>query len=312
MAAHLYTHTSALQHDTGSRHPENMRRITRIHEIFRHAPYNHWPQYWDMESGSLNHICLAHSRDYHDWLAHHVPERATRPINPDTLIGPESMIAAHDAVGCVRQAVRDVCQHETKRAFCAVRPPGHHAMPDDSMGFCLFNNIFIGARLIQENYGYQRIGIVDFDVHHGNGTEAMTQGAENILYISSHQWPFYPGTGAPDDQVPGRIVNGTLSEGAKGDDFRALYNDHLLPALDDFQPEILLISAGFDAHERDPLGGLNLTGDDFSWITQQLVRVADKHCDGRIVSVLEGGYDLDGLEDGLCAHLNALQQQETT
>jgi acetoin utilization deacetylase AcuC-like enzyme len=217
------------------------------------------------------------------------------------------MIAAHDAVGCVRQAVRDVCQSGIKRAFCAVRPPGHHAMPDNSMGFCLFNNIFIGARLIQNNYGYQRIAIVDFDVHHGNGTEAMTRLSENILYISSHQWPFYPGTGAPEDQVPGKTVNGTLPEGAGGDDFRTLYTHHLLPAIDEFAPEILLISAGFDAHERDPLGGLNLTSADFSWITHQLVAIADKHCDGRIISVLEGGYDLQGLEDGLCAHLEALQ-----
>jgi acetoin utilization deacetylase AcuC-like enzyme len=200
---------------------------------------------------------------------------------------------------------------QAKTAFCAVRPPGHHAEPGAAMGFCIFNSVAAGAAHAAEIYGAERIAIVDFDVHHGNGTEAITISRPGWLYASTHQYPFYPGTGAAADHGPyGNIVNAPLRQGDGGDDFRLAFEERILPALDRFAPDLLMISAGFDAHRRDPLASLNLDESDFAWVTAALAGIARIHANGRIVSTLEGGYDLGALASSAAAHMRALMATE--
>jgi acetoin utilization deacetylase AcuC-like enzyme len=222
-------------------------------------------------------------------------------------MSPGTDLAILRAAGAVVAAVDAVMGDEDTMAFCAVRPPGHHAEPDHAMGFCLFNSVAVGAAHAQAVYGVQRIAIVDFDVHHGNGTEAMTSSRPEWLYASTHQWPLYPGTGSSRDHGPHRnIVNAPLPQGAGGAEFRDAFRDIVLPALDAFRPELLIVSAGFDAHRRDPLAGLELETEDFGWVTEQLAEIAKRHSKGRIVSSLEGGYDLSALAASAATHVRAL------
>jgi acetoin utilization deacetylase AcuC-like enzyme len=192
------------------------------------------------------------------------------------------------------------------RVFCAVRPPGHHATRDTAMGFCLFNNIAVAALHALDVHALERVAIVDFDVHHGNGTQAIFEHDRRVLFASSHQWPLYPGSGAHNDTGSGNIVNAPLPAGADGTRFRQAWTEELLPAVDAFAPQLLLVSAGFDAHAQDPLAQLKLEAADYAWITRELVRIARRHCAGRIVSTLEGGYDLEALRDSSIAHVGAL------
>jgi acetoin utilization deacetylase AcuC-like enzyme len=191
-------------------------------------------------------------------------------------------------------------------AFCPVRPPGHHAEPHRAMGFCLFSTVAIAARHAQHSHGAERVAIVDWDVHHGNGTQAAFWDDPSVLYVSTHQWPLYPGTGAASETGAGNIVNVPLPAGTDGPAYRAAFTEKVLPAVDAFAPDLILVSAGFDAHYRDPLGELRLEAGDFAWATLELMELADKHCAGRIVSVLEGGYDLEGLAESAAAHVSAL------
>ncbi|MBN8261709.1 MAG: histone deacetylase family protein, partial [Xanthomonadales bacterium] len=193
-----------------------------------------------------------------------------------------------------------------RRAFCAVRPPGHHATSDAAMGFCLFNSIAVAARHAIDAHGLERVAVVDFDVHHGNGTQAIFEHDSRVLYASSHQAPLYPWTGDRSETGAGNIFNATLPPGSDGSLFRRIWGDRLLPAIDDFAPQLLLISAGFDGHRRDPLAQLQLDAADFGWLTEALVGLAERHCQGRLVSALEGGYDLDALAESSVAHLRAL------
>jgi acetoin utilization deacetylase AcuC-like enzyme len=204
-------------------------------------------------------------------------------------------------------AIDLVMNREAGAAFVAVRPPGHHAEPDRAMGFCLFNNVAVAAYHARRRWGLARIAVADFDVHHGNGTQASFWDDPALLFVSSHQSPCYPGTGASSERgIDGNIVNAPLSPGTGGEGFRRVWRDTLLPALDAFAPELLIISAGFDAHARDPLASLQLETDDFGWVTRELVAVADRHAGGRIVSLLEGGYDLEALAQSAEAHVRAL------
>ena len=234
------------------------------------------------------------------------PVHGTLQLDPDTAMNEASPEAAQRAAGAVCAAIDAVLHGECDRAFCAVRPPGHHATADTAMGFCLFNSIAVGAAHAIENHGLQRVAIVDFDVHHGNGTQDIFAHDGRVMYVSTHQRNIYPGTGLPWERGVGNVLNLPLPEGSGGDVFRAAYVQSLLPELDAFRPQLVLISAGFDAHRLDPLAGLNLDADDYAWITRELVALAQRHAHGRVVSTLEGGYSLSALRDCSLAHVRAL------
>jgi acetoin utilization deacetylase AcuC-like enzyme len=301
----IYTHSAGLGHDTGPVHPERQDRLRVLMDIFSASPFNTIKQIEALKA-RREWIARAHDEAYITAIHDSAPGSGSIMLDSDTVMSPGTLEAALRAAGAPCQAVEDIASGKTQRAFCAMRPPGHHAEPNLPMGFCIFNNIFIGARHAQEACGFKKIAIVDFDVHHGNGTETMTRRAEDIFFISSHQAPLWPGTGDPRDNVDGQIMNVTLNAGDGGDAFRKLYEREVFPALNDFKPDLLMISAGFDAHRDDPLAGLNLVEDDYTWVTTELVKIADRHAKGRVVSVLEGGYNLDALKSSAAAHLNAM------
>ena len=251
-------------------------------------------------------LATAHLDTYIDEIRNAVPAAGIVQIEADTYISPDSFIVARHAVGAACLAVGEVMAGQAANAFLAIRPPGHHAEADRCMGFCLFNNAVIAAGHAQRHHGASRVAIVDWDVHHGNGTQALVWYDATILYCSTHQMPLYPGTGAPSETGVGNIVNAPLSPGDGGSEFRAAFDGRILPAVDAFAPDLIVISAGFDAHARDPLAELNLTEDDFAWATTAVMALARRHCGGRIVSLLEGGYDLTGLADSVAAHVAAL------
>ena len=300
----LYIPPEGLKHQTGPHHPECPERLEAILSLLDKAPFHALPRIAPDEA-PLKFIKRAHDPRYLDRLEESIPDHGQAYLDNDTVISPGSWTAALTAAGAVCQAVDDIIAGKTKRAFCAARPPGHHAFPDHAEGFCLFNNIFIGALHAQAN-GLKKIAIVDFDVHHGNGSDAMTRTHENVFYASTHQWPLYPGTGLPEDNIAGRVLNIPLSAGDGSLRFREIYEQQILPAVRSFQPDLLMISAGFDAHKDDPLAQINLETADFGWTTHELVKIANECCGGKIVSVLEGGYNLAALSDGVGAHLKNL------
>ena len=301
----IYTNPAGLKHDTGPGHPESPARLEAVLSLFGQAPFDVVPLLKCREM-ELSPLLYAHSRNYIDSIAEMTPDEGYRYLDADVIMSPDTWEAAVTAANTLCRAVDDVMAGDCDRAFCAVRPPGHHAMPDQAMGFCFFGNVFIGARHAQEKYGIKRIAIIDFDVHHGNGTDAMTRGAEGIFFISSHQSPFYPGTGDPRDDQTGKILNIPLGAGAGSKEFRSVYEAQVFPALEEFRPELMMISAGFDAHHDDPLASLNLDEHDYLWVTEKLAALAEKYCGGRIISTLEGGYDLKALQASVAAHLQGL------
>ena len=300
----LYIPREGLEHQTGTGHPECPERLEAILSLLEKAPYIALPRV-NPDEASLKFIRRAHDERYIERLEEAIPDRGQAYLDNDTVISPGSWTAALTAAGGVCQAVDDIINTKTTRAFCAARPPGHHAFPDHAEGFCLFNNIFVGALHAQAK-GLRKIAIVDFDVHHGNGSDAMARIHENVFYASTHQWPLYPGTGLPEDNIPGRIMNVPMSAGDGSIRFREIYEHQILPAVRSFCPDLLMISAGFDAHKDDPLAQINLETSDFGWITAELVKIAHECCGGKIVSVLEGGYNLAALSNSAAAHLNAL------
>jgi acetoin utilization deacetylase AcuC-like enzyme len=227
-------------------------------------------------------------------------------LDPDTMLSPASAEAALRAAGAGVAAVDAVLAGEVPRAFCAVRPPGHHATGESAMGFCLFNGIAVAAAHALAAHGLARVAIADFDVHHGNGTQAIFAAEPRVLFLSSQQLPLYPGSGHPDERGAGNLHNAALAPGSGGTEFRAAWRERLLPALEAFAPQLLLVSAGFDGHHRDPLAQLQLEAADYAWLTAELVAAAGRHCGGRVVSVLEGGYDLHALAECSVAHVAAL------
>jgi acetoin utilization deacetylase AcuC-like enzyme len=254
---------------------------------------------------SLEAILAVHP--YADGLMGAIPQAGIGHIDADTVISPGSGEAALRAVGAVIRAVDLVASGAARNAFCAVRPPGHHAEPDAPMGFCLFNNAAIGALHARAHHGARRVAVVDFDVHHGNGTQAIAYDDPDFFYASTHQFPLYPGTGAAKERgVAQNIVNCPLAAGSGGQAFRAAMSEEILPRLEAFAPDFLFISAGFDAHEADPLASLRFRPEDFGWATTALCGLAEKTAKGHLVSVLEGGYDLDALAASAAAHLRAL------
>ena len=302
----IFTHADCLAHDTGPGHPERTARLTRVLELLNEEDFTPLVRH-DAPEATRAQLEYVHAPDYVDRVFAAVPETGYAALDADTVVSPGSGRAALRAAGAVCAAVDAVCGGPDTRAFCPVRPPGHHAERGAAMGFCLFNNIAIGAQHGRHAHGLARVAIVDFDVHHGNGTAAAFHDDPGLFYASVHQMPLYPGTGAPDDTgVAGNIVNMPLAPGTGGPELRRAFDDIILPALDRFKPELMLVSAGFDGHRDDPLAQLNLMAEDYGWASRQLVDLATRHCHGRLVSVLEGGYNLDALADSVAAHLRAL------
>lgn len=314
MTTTLYTHPSSLRHETG--HLERPERIEALNELFATAPFAGYPRQ-TAKSATEEQLGRAHPLHYIQAIEDAVPEEGGVMLDGgDTVVTPGSWSAAIHAAGAVCQGVDDVLAGVTENAFCAVRPPGHHAEPTRAMGFCLFNNIFIGARHAQDAHGVRKIAIIDFDVHHGNGTDAMTRQHHHekhgeILYISTHQFPLFPMSGDPEDNEE-FVKNWILREGDGSSAFRTLYEQKVLPAIDRFKPELLMLSAGFDAHARDPYAGLTLTEEDFGWVSRELKQMAASHAGGKVVSVLEGGYHLEALKNSVAAHLHGLAGTENT
>ena len=305
MTTLLYTHESCIAHDPGPHHPEQPARLRAVLEALDE------PAFEGLERRQAPRAEIACIERVHD-AAYVMRTLAAEPsdgrvhLDPDTVMSSGSGDAALRAAGALCAAVDAVVAAEAKNAFCAVRPPGHHAERDRAMGFCLFNNVAIGARHAQAAHGLARVAVVDFDVHHGNGTQHMFEADGDLFFASTHQFPFYPGSGAAGETGVGNIVNVELAAGAGGVEFRAAMSDRILPALREFGPDMLLISAGFDAHEADPLAALNFLEADFEWATAELAAVADECCAGRLVSTLEGGYDLAALGRSAAAHVRAL------
>jgi len=302
----LLHHTSYLDHLTPSGHPERPDRIRAIDRILEHE--NFQPLERDVAPmGSVSDIARVHPMAYVDQLHVLSPEEGLARVDADTTMSPGTWEAALRGVGGACRAVDEVVAKKVSNAFSASRPPGHHAERDRAMGFCFFNNAAVAARYAQHVHGMDRVAIIDFDVHHGNGTQDIFWADPTVMYCSTHQMPLYPGSGAADETGEANtIVNVPLPPGANGTVFKEAMEVAIVPRLESFSPDLVIISAGFDAHHRDPLGGLNFTEGDFAWATRQLMNVADRCSDGRLVSVLEGGYDLEGLARSTAAHVMTL------
>jgi len=305
MATAYFTHPVCIKHDPGPGHPESPARLIAVNEAL--AEFDGLLRA-EAPEATIAQLERVHGSAYINSVLAAVPDEGYRSLDPDTALSPASGEAALRAAGGVCAAVDLVAKGKAGNAFCAMRPPGHHAEANQAMGFCLFNNVAIGALHAQAVHGLKRVAVVDFDVHHGNGTQHSFENDASLFYASSHQWPAYPGSGAATETGVGNIVNVPLSPRAGSSDFRAAYRHAILPRLRDFAPDFLLISAGFDAHERDPLAQLNVTTEDFAWLSRALAELAAGVCGGRLVSTLEGGYDLPALAASAAAHVTALME----
>jgi acetoin utilization deacetylase AcuC-like enzyme len=308
MTTLYYHHPDFLLHDTSAGHPESPMRLKSIEQAlstpaFKNLTRISAPLHQNVESL----LRLIHQQPMIDRvLKQKVAADDYFPLDYDTILSAGSARAALLAVSAACDAVDKICTKQAKNAFCAVRPPGHHATPVQSMGFCLFNNIAIAAEYARQHHHLKKVAIVDFDVHHGNGTQAAFEHNRQVFYASSHEMPHYPGTGRPQDKGVGNIVNVPLQSGETGESVRKKYSTIILPALRTFKPELLLISAGFDAHKDDPLGSIQLVEEDYRWLTEELLAVANQQCEGKVVSLLEGGYNLKALAASVAAHVNVL------
>ncbi|MGC2412360.1 MAG: histone deacetylase family protein [Stellaceae bacterium] len=305
MTTLLYTHPACLEHDPGSYHPESPARLRAVLEALDGPGFARLERR-EAPEAALDDIARVHPRGFIERMLAAVPREGHAGIDADTILSPQSGHAALRAAGAVVAAVDAVVAGEADNAFCAVRPPGHHAEPLRAMGFCLFNNVAIGALRARAAHGLARVAVIDFDVHHGNGTQARFAEDPSLFYASTHQFPLYPGTGRASETGVGNIVNVPLPPMAGSRQFREGVSREILPALDSFRPEMVLISAGFDAHKNDPLAQLLLDESDYTWVTEQLLEIARRHAGGRVVSTLEGGYDLAALGASTAAHVSAL------
>lgn len=307
MTIALYTHTDMLDHRPGDWHPESPERLRAVTDALsdasdldlevREAPL--------VEEADLR---LVHPQAYVDRILGLRPGEGVLELDGDTYVSSGSLTAARRAAGAVVSAVRDVAAGQAERAFCAVRPPGHHAEPATPMGFCIFSSVAVAAKAAQAA-GLRKVAVVDFDIHHGNGTQAAFSGHEGLFLASIQQWPMWPGTGHPSETVTPNIANAVVPPGAPAADWRRTF-DSLLERVDAFAPDLILVSAGFDAHRRDPIGeaGQNLEEADYAWATRAIASVANRHAKGRVVSSLEGGYDLQALGQSSLAHVRALSE----
>jgi acetoin utilization deacetylase AcuC-like enzyme len=302
LATVILTHSSCLAHDPGPGHPECPERLQAVLTALERGAFTGIPRIAAPQA-SVEQLVRVHDRGLIESIFAASPETGRIRVDPDTAMSPASLDAALRAAGAACEAVDAVMGGRARRAFCAVRPPGHHATRAQAMGFCLFNSIAVAAAHAIAIHDLMRIAVVDFDVHHGNGTQDIFWDEPRVMFASSHQSPLYPGSGNPGERGTTRnIHNVPLAPGSDSLDFRAVWEETLLPAIDRFEPELILVSAGFDAHRLDPLANLNLEADDYGWVTAELVALAERHAHGRLVSCLEGGYSLTALRESTDAH----------
>ena len=307
MVTRLYSHPLFLEHLTPPGHPERPDRLRAIAQVLADERFEDLDRHEPNMAGR-EHLTLAHPESYVDKVMAAIPDEGIVRVDADTSVSPKSGEAALLGVGAAVAAVDDVFAKRADNVFVASRPPGHHAEKVTAMGFCLFNNAAIAARHAQKTHGAERVAIVDWDVHHGNGTQDIFWDDPTVLYCSTHQMPLYPGTGAKDETGAGNIVNAPLSPGAGRDAFRDAFRDKVMRSIIDFHPDLIIISAGFDAHHRDPLAEINLDEADFDWATAEMMELANRLCEDRLVSLLEGGYDLRGLSSSVAAHVGRLMR----
>jgi acetoin utilization deacetylase AcuC-like enzyme len=306
MSTLLLSHPACLNHLTPAGHPERPDRLRAIDQALENEKFQSLARV-EAPLGPLDVIALCHPMDYVEAIRDASPAEGLVRLDADTSMSPGSFEAALRAVGGAKLAVDEVMTGKAVNAFVATRPPGHHTETARPMGFCLFNNAAIAARYAQKTHGVERAAVVDFDVHHGNGSQDIFWSDKSVMYCSTHEMPLYPGTGAVGERGEfNTIVNAPLSAGDGGDAFREAFETAILPRLREFKPDLFIISAGFDAHTRDPLANLNLVEADFSWVTKKLMEIADTSAKGRVVSLLEGGYDLQALSRSVAAHVSAL------
>ena len=305
MKTGLITSNTYQNHNTGEGHPEKIDRVTAVIDNFKKIDNKEliWKKPTKFDQSFLINT---HSSEYIDLVSKSFPENGLAFLDGDTVVSPGSKEATKDAVGSIITAIDGVQQKEFKNAFCAVRPPGHHAEKDKAMGFCIYNNVAVGANYLIEKYKYNKVAIIDFDVHHGNGTQDIFYDNEKVLYISTHQYPYYPGSGSEKETGKfNNILNIPLEAGTSAEQYLNAY-ENVLKKLKEFKPEFLLFSAGFDAHIDDPLAQLRLSSEDFYHITKRTLEVSKSICNGNVVSILEGGYDLRALQDSTKRHVDAL------
>jgi acetoin utilization deacetylase AcuC-like enzyme len=305
MKTGLITSSTYQNHNTGDGHPEKIDRVTVVIDNFKKLDNKNlvWKKPTKFDKSLLE---ITHSSDYINFVEKSFPKQGLSFLDSDTIISPGSKDAALDAVGSIITAIDGVQNKEFKNAFCAVRPPGHHAEKNKAMGFCIYNNVAVGAYYLLEKYKLNKVAIIDFDVHHGNGTQDIFYNNEKVLYISTHQFPYYPGSGTEQEKGKyNNIFNIPLSAGTNSDEYLNAY-EFVLKKTKEFKPDFILFSAGFDAHKDDPLAQLNLKSNDFYKLTKRTLELSKSLCDGKIVSILEGGYDLRALQESTEAHVNAL------
>lgn len=309
MTTILYQPAACLNHDTGEDHPEHPMRHRAIQSVLENERFSDLIRA-TAKKADREQLARVHTAEHIDHILNCAPANGIAYLDADTVVSPGSVDAALYAAGAACEAVDDVIHGVARNAFCAIRPPGHHAEANQAMGFCLFNNAAIAAAQARHVHGLTRVAIADFDVHHGNGTQSFCENDPHLFYASSHQYPCWPDTGLESETgIDGNVVNATLAPGSGSEAFRAAWTNLILPKLEAFRPELLIISAGFDAHSSDPQAHLRLLTADFAWITQELVKVANSTCQGKIVSVLEGGYDLHALAASVGVHVHVLMTQ---
>ena len=305
MKTGIITTDSYLNHETGQGHPERADRVSVVIENLKKKKDLIWKK---PEKFDHKYLRSAHDVNYINEVEKSFPEKGLFFLDGDTIVSPGSKKASIDAVASVITAVDCVQRKEFKNVFCAVRPPGHHAEKSKAMGFCIYNNVAIGAHYLLEKYKYNKIAIIDFDVHHGNGTQNIFHDNKKVMYISTHQYPFYPGTGGESEKGKfNNIKNFPLPGGTSSEQYLNAY-EFVLQSLNAFKPEFIFFSAGFDAHQNDPLANFNLRSEDFYQITKRTLEVSKKYCNGNVVSILEGGYDLQALAESSEQHIKALMQ----
>jgi acetoin utilization deacetylase AcuC-like enzyme len=301
----LITSDTYQNHNTGEGHPEKIDRVTVVIDNFKRLDNKNliWEKPTKFDQSFLINT---HSSEYIDLVSKSFPENGLAFLDGDTVVSPGSKDATKDAVGSIITAIDGVQNKDFKNAFCAVRPPGHHAEKDKAMGFCIYNNVAVGANYLIEKYKYNKVAIIDFDVHHGNGTQGIFYNNEKVLYISTHQYPYYPGSGSEKEKGKfNNIFNIPLEAGTTAEEYLNAY-EHVLKKLKEFKPQFLLFSAGFDAHIDDPLAQLRLSAEDFYHLTKRTLEISKSICNGNVVSILEGGYDLKALQDSTKRHVDAL------
>jgi len=299
---YIYQHDDCLQHDPGPQHPESAARVRVILDALKNSRFSNRLQYVEAPLGTRQQVLLAHAPALWQRVQETLPQQGRAALDPDTILSAGSLSAALRGVGAACAGVDALMSGSTPHALCVTRPPGHHATRAESMGFCVFNHVAIAALHAMRQHGLTRVAVMDFDVHHGNGTQDILAGHSGMLYVSTHQYPHYPGSGSQSENQGGNIYNVPLAIATEDTQYQRVFSREVVPELGNFKPQLLLVSAGFDAHRHDPLAGMLLTENTYHWLGQQLRLLADQHCSGRLLSVLEGGYNLKVLGQSVSAY----------